>query len=92
MLLRCNRCLSRFAHDLFHCPQCGIEAIGSSSPDEGVVGEAAVAAGYTLPAEEPVAAPAPKLSKKAAAAAAAAETAESPTGGADPDAPPKDTP
>lgn len=52
MLLRCERCLSKFAHDLLHCPQCGVEAAGNTSPDPDVVGTAEPAS--EPPAAEPV--------------------------------------
>lgn len=56
MLLRCERCLSKFAHDLLHCPQCG-EHAANSSPDPDVVGTSEPAP--EPPAAEPVVPDAP---------------------------------
>lgn len=60
MLLRCARCISRFAHDLLHCPQCG-EAAANASPDPDVVG---------TPVVEPVVEPEVVPEKKSRAKAA----------------------
>lgn len=62
MLLRCARCISRFAHDLPHCPQCG-EPAENSAPDPDVVGQDAPAEALPAPA-------APKRSRTKATAAA----------------------
>jgi hypothetical protein len=84
MLLRCARCISKFAHDLLHCPQCG-EPAENSAPDPDVVGE--------NPAAEAVAdvAPAPKKSRAKATAAAVQDppAAEAPSEDA-PQAPAED--